>query len=154
MHHHRQTCDMKNIKVNSFPGRSNLFPSVKIIQNVIRQPLPGRAAERKVFANIWKVLITSNVLKYYFNFLLMSMLCTGNFVTGFLDHNFQFLSDVIKTWLHYTWKKTCAARTAKGSIKRCVKMSKANRFVLKVNVPHNFNELIWLFWLLFECTMH
>ena len=65
---------------------------------------------------ISKVLIISNVLKYYFKFLLMSMLCTDNFMTGFLYHNFQFFSDIIKTWLHYAQKKMRAARTTKGSL--------------------------------------
>ena len=46
----------------------------------------------------------------------MSMLCTDSFMTGFLHRNFQLFSDVIKTWLHYALKKTCAARAAKGSL--------------------------------------
>ena len=46
----------------------------------------------------------------------MKMLCTDNFMTGFLYHNFQFFSDIIKTWLDHAYKKTCAARTAKGSL--------------------------------------
>ena len=44
------------------------------------------------------------------------MLCTDNFMTGFLYHNFQFFSDIIKTWLDHAYKKTCAVRTAKGSL--------------------------------------
>ena len=54
---------------------------------------------------------------------------------------------------HYAQKKICAAGTAKGSIKGCVKMSKANRFVLKENVPRDFNEFIRLFWLFIAYTM-
>ena len=78
--------------------------------------LPPREAEWKVVANVWKVLIISNVLKYYFEFLFMKMLCTDNFMTRLLYHNFQFFSDIIKTWLDHAYKKTCAARTAKGSL--------------------------------------
>ena len=44
------------------------------------------------------------------------MLCTDNFMAAFLYHNFQFFSDIIKTWLRYASKKTCEARTAKGSL--------------------------------------
>ena len=132
-----ETRDIINIKFKSFPGRAILFSSGNIILKDIRQSLPWRAAKQKVFANIWKVLITSNVLKYYFQFLLMSMLCTDNLVTGFLYHDFKFSSDVIKTWLHYAQKKMCAARTTESSIKGQVKTS-----ILKVNSPHNFNEFI------------
>ena len=131
------THDIINIKVKSFPGRSILFSSGKIILKEIRQFLPWRAAKQKVFANIWKVLITSNVLKYYFKFLLMSMLCTDDFVTGFLYQDFKFFSDVIKTSPHYAQKRISAARTTESSIKRQAKMS-----ILKVNAPHNFDEFI------------
>ena len=31
-----EVCDIKNIKVNSFPWKSIFFSSVKVIQNVIR----------------------------------------------------------------------------------------------------------------------
>ena len=110
-----ETRDIKNIKVNSFPGSSILFSSViQICDSECDQITSATKSSKMV--SVSKVLIISNVLKYYFKFLLMSMLCTGNFMTGFLYHNFQFFSDIIKTWLHYAQKKTCAARTAKGSL--------------------------------------
>ena len=33
-------------------------------------------------------------------------------------------------------------------------MLKTNTFVLKVNVPHDFNEFLWLFWKFVEYTRH
>ena len=108
------TRDIKNIKVNSFPGSSIFFSSVIQICDSECDQITSATESSRMESVCKYVSITSNVLKYYFKFLLMSILCTDNFMTVFLYHNFQFFSDIIKTWLHYAQKKTCAARTAKG----------------------------------------
>ena len=110
-----ETCNIKSIKLNSFLGCSIPFSSViQICDSECDQITSATKSSKMV--SVSKVLIISNVLKYYFKFLLMSMLCTDNFMTGFLYHNFQFFSDIVKAWLHYDQKKTCAARTSKGSL--------------------------------------
>ena len=108
------TRDIKNIKVNSFPGSSIFFSSVIQICDSECDQITSATESSRMESVCKYVSITSNVLKYYFKFLLMLILCTDNFMTVFLYHNFQFFSDIIKTWLHYAQKKTCAARTEKG----------------------------------------
>ena len=113
------TRDIKNIKVNSFPGSSIFFSSVIQICDSECDQITS-ATESSRMESVCKYLKSVNHLqctkKYCFKFLFMSMLCTVSFMTGFLYPNFQFFSHIIKTWLHYAQKKTCAARTAKGSL--------------------------------------
>ena len=99
--------DTKNIKVNSFPGSSILFSSVIQICDSECDQI-NSATEGSRMESVFKYL------KSVIHLQCSKMLCTGNFIRRFLCHNFKFFSDIIKTWLHYAQKKTCAARTANG----------------------------------------
>ena len=115
-----ETRNIKNIKVNSFPGISILFSSViQICDSECDQITSTTESSR--MKSVYKYLKSVNHLQCikYKQILFMPMLCTDNFMTGFLYYNIQFFSDIIKTWLHYAQKKTCAARTAKSSSFTC-----------------------------------
>ena len=104
-----ETRNIKNIKENSFPGSSILFSSVIQICDSECDQI-NSATEGSRMESVFKYL------KSVIHLQCSKMLCTGNFIRRFLCHNFKFFSDIIKTWLHYAQKKTCAARTAKGSL--------------------------------------
>ena len=98
-------CDMKNIKVSSFPGSSIVFSSVIQLCDSECDQI-NSATESSRMESVFKYL------KSVIHLQCSKMLCTCNFMTRFLCDNFKFFSDIIKTWLHYAQKKTCAARTA------------------------------------------
>ena len=113
-----ETCNIKNIKVNSFSGSSVLVSSViQICDSECEQINPATESSR--MESVCKYLKSVNHLQCTKILLQVSVYVNAvyrQFYGSISLSQFQFFSDIIKTWLRYASKKTCAARTAKGSL--------------------------------------
>ena len=129
-----ETRDIKNIKMNSFPGRSIFFSSVKIIQNVIRTS----ATESNRMESVCKYLKIVNYLQVsaYVNAVYR------RFCDRISLSQFSIFQSCQKNVSSLGLEENVCSKNGKRFYQRMSQNVESNPFVLKVNVPNDFSEFI------------